>query len=99
LTARIDIARSAEGACVRVAGRLDAATTGELLEVCHLQSGVLLIDLEELLSLDQASVDALRDLRSAGARIMGASPYITLLLNGGPGDPGPATDSEEKEGE
>jgi hypothetical protein len=97
LTARIDVAHGAEGACLRVAGRLEGSAAQELLEVCRRQRGVLFIDLEELLSLDHTSVETLQELRAAGARIVGASPYIAMLLNGRPDSPVAAMDSEKEE--
>jgi hypothetical protein len=95
LTARIDVAKGASGASVRVAGRLDESAARELWRLCLLQTGVLILDLEDLTSADPAALETLRGLRDRGCRIVGAWPYIRLLLDGAGGvlsDP----DKEEK---
>jgi len=97
MTTRIDVAEGERGACIKVAGRLEEPAACELLDLCRDREGPLLIDVEEISSLDRASVETLRDLRAAGARIVGASPYIAMLLNGGPEDPEAATSSEKEE--
>ena len=83
-----------------MSGRLEEASARELVDVCHRQRGIVLIDLEELISLDRASVEALQDLRASGARVVGASHYIQMLLNGRPEGPAAAGSSRnEKERE
>jgi len=95
LTARIDLGDGASGPSIRVAGRLDEPAARELLDVCRHRPGVLLVDLAELTSADRFAIEALRRIRSQGARIVGASPYITLLLDGEPVGPAAATKSRK----
>lgn len=82
---------------VRVAGRLEGSAARELLELCRRQTGRLTLDLEDLLSTDRAAVETLKDLRDAGARIEGASPYVRMLLNGGTRAAERAADSQEED--
>jgi hypothetical protein len=84
LTARIDVTEETGSASVRVAGRLDESSAHVLLELCHDRMGALLIGLEDLVSADRAAIETLQDLRAAGARLVGASPYMAMLLNGRP---------------
>jgi len=65
---------------VRLEGWLEGEAVGELERVVSGSSGPLRLDLSELRSADTAGVAALRALRAAGASIVGASPYIKLLL-------------------
>ncbi len=100
LIARIDVTEQAGGASLRVAGRLEESSARELLELCHRRTGALLIDLEDLVSADCAAIETLQNLRAAGANVVGASPYITMLLNERPDAPDARTDpalKEEKE--
>jgi hypothetical protein len=93
LDARIDLVEGAGGCSVRVVGRLEEPAGRELLELCGSRRGVLILDLEDLVSADRAAVGILKDLRDAGARIVGASPYIAMLLNGSPNGVGTTNDS------
>jgi anti-anti-sigma regulatory factor len=100
LTARIDLSEEASVTSVRVTGRLEESAARELLELCQHRTGRLLIDLTELVSVDRVGIDILKDLRDAGARFAGASPYIQILLNSGAGpDSSPAMSHEEEESE
>jgi hypothetical protein len=65
---------------VRLEGWLEGEAVAELERVVSGDSGPLRLDLSELRSADTAGVAALRALRAAGASIVGASPYIKLLL-------------------
>jgi anti-anti-sigma regulatory factor len=97
LTARIDLVEGAAGTSVQVAGRLDERAARELVDACSRRQGALTVDLRELVSADRFAVEALRGLRSAGARLVGASPYIATLLNGGPSHPAAGTDSKRED--
>jgi anti-anti-sigma regulatory factor len=97
LAARIDLSESTGGVSVRVAGRLEEAAARELLDLCRRPTGRLTLDLEDLISVDRAALETLKDLRAAGARIVGASPYVRMLLNGGMGAVPPAADPEEED--
>ena len=65
---------------VRLEGWLAGEAVAELERVVSGGSGPLRLDLSELRSADTAGLDALRTLRAAGASLVGASPYIRLLL-------------------
>lgn len=65
---------------VRLEGWLEGEAVAELERVVNEESGPLRLDLSELRSVDAAGLDALRALRAAGASLVGASPYIKLLL-------------------
>jgi hypothetical protein len=95
LTARIDLSEGDGTVSVRVAGRLDGEAARLLLELCRPRTGRLSVNVEDLVSIERASVETLQDLRAAGARIVGATPYIAMLLNMGAN--GPSADGEEEE--
>jgi hypothetical protein len=65
---------------VRLEGWLEGDAVAELERVISGDSGPLRLDLSELRSADAAGLAALRALRAAGASLVGASPYIRLLL-------------------
>ena len=66
---------------VSVAGRLDDDGVGELLRTCSEGSSSLVIDLSQVVFADDAGVQALKDLRQRGATLVGARPYLALLLD------------------
>jgi len=63
-----------------LAGRLTIAQVPELLETCANVSPEE-IDLAELVSADQGGIEALRRIRDAGARLVGAPGYIRMKLD------------------
>lgn len=65
---------------MRIEGWLESEAVAELERVIEGGSGALRLDLSELRSADNAGLAALRAHRAAGASIVGASPYIKLLL-------------------
>ncbi len=65
---------------VRLEGWLEGESVAEFERVTEGGSGTLRLDLSELRSADKAGLTALRAHRAAGASIVGASPYIKLLL-------------------
>ena len=65
---------------IRLEGWLEGESVAELERVIDGGSGPLRLDLTELRSADPAGLDALRVLRATGASIVGAPPYIRLLL-------------------
>lgn len=66
---------------VRIEGWLEGEAVAELERVIiEGASGALRLDLSELRSADKAGLAALRAHRAAGGAIVGASPYIKLLL-------------------
>ncbi len=65
---------------LRLEGWLEGESIAELDRVINGDSGPLRLDLTELRSADAAGLSTLRALIAAGASIVGASPYIRLLL-------------------
>lgn len=65
---------------MRLEGWLEGEGVAELERVIGSGSGSLRLDLAELRSVDKAGLAVLRAHRAAGAAIVGASPYIRLLL-------------------
>jgi hypothetical protein len=65
---------------VRLEGWLEGEAVAVLERVIEGGSGALRLDLSELRSADKAGLTVLRAHREAGASIVGASPYIKLLL-------------------
>ena len=65
---------------VRLEGWLEGESVAELERVMRGGSGPLRLNLCELRSADAAGLVALRALRAGGASLVGASPYIKLLL-------------------
>jgi anti-anti-sigma regulatory factor len=65
---------------VRIEGWLEGEAVAEFERVIDGDSVALRLDLSELRSADKAGLAALRAHRAAGASIVGASPYIKLLL-------------------
>ena len=78
---RIDVAHQAGYSIVHVAGRLTDEQVPDLLRVCA-KLGPIRLDLADLDSANLVGVEALRHLRNEGAEIVGATPFIQLLLNG-----------------
>jgi hypothetical protein len=76
----IGIEQEGDRRVVRLAGKLGAAQVPDLLLACT-RSGLLHVDLTELVSIDAAGVEALRRVRARGAILSGASGYIQLKLD------------------
>ncbi len=68
---------------MRLAGRLTAAQVPELLMLCA-EGGPLELNLTDLLSGDQAGIEALQRLRDKGATLVGTPGYIDLKLKAPP---------------
>ena len=68
------------GTVVEVDGRLQSADVDELTREFAAADGPIVVELSNLQSADDAGVEALRKLASAGVRFQGASEYIALLL-------------------
>jgi len=65
---------------VSVAGRLDEGYLAELQEQCRAIKTELVFDLSELKTADRAAVHWLVERQARGEEILGASPYIKILL-------------------
>jgi len=66
---------------VTVAGQLADEHVPDLFNACGTNSTTLLIDLSDIQSVDAIAVEALRRLRTAGARFRGVRQYIQLKLD------------------
>jgi hypothetical protein len=64
-----------------VAGRLEAGHVAQLEEHFQSSTETMVLDLSELLGADAGAVCWLRGFERRGGRIVGASPYIQLLLD------------------
>ena len=65
---------------VKIEGRLTGEEAAELRRVCAGIDGWPVLDLTDLQSADREGVSVLRELRAKGVRLIGASPYIQILL-------------------
>jgi hypothetical protein len=65
---------------LRLEGWLEGEAVAELERVAHDSAGPIRLDLSGLRSADVAGLKALRALRTTGASLVGASPYMGLLL-------------------
>ncbi len=89
MTLRITAAGPDPPATVKIDGRLTGEETPELRRVCTGIKGWLVLDLTDLQSADREGISVLRELRAKGANLIGASPYVQLLLHRPPRDLGP----------
>ena len=72
--------RSAGSTIVKVDGRLTVANLHDLEQLVGTVDGPALIDLSNLVSADDAGIATLRSLAGRGARLVGVTPYVALLL-------------------
>ena len=84
-TLKITNDRTADSSIVRVEGRLDGEGVAELARACREAGRPLRLRLDALLSADEVGLGLLRALIAAGATVIGASPYIRLLIDCEPG--------------
>jgi hypothetical protein len=77
---RISKSKIGSSSIVKVDGALTREGLSELEKVVTPCRGALRLDLTELRSLDTAAVAAIQALGGGGAEIVGASPYIALLI-------------------
>lgn len=72
---------------IKVDGRLMSEETEFLVQACEGHRGTVVVDLSDLHFADAAGVRLLQELKARGARIVGARPYLSLLLaeQDGPG--------------
>ena len=66
---------------VRIAGRLEEKHLSKLQTACDTDAETLTLDLSELQSADSACIRWLQARAEQGAVIIGASPYVRLLLD------------------
>ena len=79
----IRITSSEEGSnkVVRIAGRIEEQHLAELQRLCSASGRTVAIDLSDLQSADSAGIQWLHYASRQGTAIVGASPYITLLID------------------
>jgi hypothetical protein len=82
VTLHIVCVRAQGEARIELHGRLSASEIAEFQTACASQSPPLRIDLENLSGASADGILALKEQRARGARLVGASPYIELLLSG-----------------
>jgi len=80
----ISVSKVRLSSVIKIDGALTWEGLPELERVVSPCKGALRLDLSELLYLDGKGVAAVQALRAGGAELVGASPYIALLI-------GPAT--------
>ena len=78
------------GSVIELHGRLSGPEIGEFQGTCAVKPLPLRIELENLSGASADGILALKEQRARGARLVGASPYIELLL-GDHRRPGSAT--------
>ena len=66
---------------IQVDGELTGDGVGELDKVCDGVDGPLTLDLTNLRAADTGGLRRIRELGDKGARLVGVSPYIALLLD------------------
>src|SRR5262245_20604908 len=77
---RVTVRQSARSTVVQVDGRLTASNLCELEQLVAGIARPAVIDLSNLVSADDAGVATLRSLAGRGVRLLGATPYVSLLL-------------------
>ncbi len=80
MAVRITKALDSETTVLHVAGRLTLESAGLLAEEFQTVDGPVALDLSGLRSADPDGVAIILKIASSGAALLGASPYIELLL-------------------
>ena len=80
VTLRITQVEAETGTILRVDGRLEAESLGELERACQEALLPLILNLEGLLWIDDRAAETLRQLRAKGTVVTNASPYVTLRM-------------------
>jgi anti-anti-sigma regulatory factor len=86
---RLTVTQEDGVAVIHVDGRLAAANLDDLEPMVAAIGGGVIIDLSNLISADDAGVATLRSLAGRGARLVGVTPYVALLLDDQRPPPGP----------
>jgi ABC-type transporter Mla MlaB component len=96
---RISSDKGAHPGGLAIAGRLEAGHVAQLEEHFQSSSNTMVLDLSELQGADAGAVCWLRGFLRRGGRIVGASPYIQLLLKrNGREAADPSGDLDERSG-
>lgn len=91
---RVTVVVAPDLTIIRVDGRLAGRGPGELERECRAARRPVVLDLTQLTGLDHAGCQLLRQLADEGLHVVGASPYIAMLLAApalAPARSGPAT--------
>ena len=86
---RLIASESANLTTIRVVGRLRDDAVAPLSDACGAAKRPLVLDLTELTGASEAGVLLLTRVREEGAHLLGASPYIRLLLERAATSPSP----------
>jgi len=84
MSVRIEIVSEPQ-VVVRVAGSLSGSAVAQLRTACEPIAGAFVLDFSDLRYADTAGIDLIRTLRDGGTEVHGASEFVRLLLNDGPG--------------
>jgi hypothetical protein len=79
---RIAEERLEEVTVMHVMGRLGGEAVAELSRACREAGGPVRLELSGLLSADEVGLCLLRSLRDSGTELIGASPFVQLLIEG-----------------
>lgn len=80
VTIRITVVREGETSRLAVDGQLVGDDSAELLRVCADLPGPKTLELAGVQFVDGRAASVLRRLQAGGATLVGASPYVRLLL-------------------
>jgi hypothetical protein len=84
VTLRITTSQSRGATVVKAAGKLAGDEVKELERACAGDAAPSALDVSHLDSADEAGLRLLRALAARGVSLRGLSPFIALLLKGGP---------------
>jgi hypothetical protein len=79
---RVTVEPRSDLTVIRVDGRLGGAGLAEFERDCRTARRPIVLDLTHLASADDAALGLLRRLIEEGLHVLGASPYVALLLAG-----------------
>ena len=65
---------------VKADGRLLSADTAELIRACDVCPAPLVVDLSDLTFADDEGAEVLKKLRTDGATLQGARPYVAMVI-------------------
>jgi hypothetical protein len=91
MTIRITVVQDGEISKLVVDGQLVGDDSAELLRVCEDLPGSKTLELGGVQFVDGRAAGVLRDLQARGVTLVGAPPYVRLMLGQ------PATDEEARE--
>ncbi len=81
MTLKLTYADTGEIGHVKLAGRITSHEAADLLSARPWGQSRWIMDLSDLLSIDEAGLEALLQLRKLGIQLVGAKPYIAMLLD------------------